>query len=134
MTVLTNERPEPGELTALYDSVGWSTYTREPAVLQAAIDGSHLLITARDENGRLIGLVRTISDGASICYLQDVLVDPSARHRGVGRLLLDRVLAHYADLRQLVLLTDDDPAQRALYTAAGLVRADTVGLHSYLRN
>lgn len=130
--IRTDELPAAADVLALYEAVGWSAYTRDPATLEAAIRGSHRVVTAR-EGARLVGLARTVSDGASICYLQDILVHPSAQGRGVGRLLLDRVLALYPDLRQFVLLTDDDEAQRALYRAAGLVRSDSTGLHAYLR-
>lgn len=124
--------PVVAEVIALYDAVGWTVYTRDAAALQAAIRGSHLVIIAHDGD-RLVGLARTLSDGATICYLQDILVHPAAQGCGVGRLLLDRALELSADLRQFVLLTDDDDAQRALYRSAGLVRSDSTGLHAYLR-
>lgn len=133
MTVVTNERPQTDELLALYDAVGWSAYTRNPGELASAIAGSHRVLTVREKSGKLIGLIRTVSDGTTICYLQDVLVHPDARRRGVGRALIEAVLQEYAALRQFVLLTDDDAAQRSFYAAAGLVRSDTVGLHAYLR-
>lgn len=133
MTTVTNERPSGAELLTLYEAVGWTAYTRDPERLAAAIAGSHQVMTARDDTGRLVGLVRTISDGASICYLQDILVHPDVQRAGVGRSLIAAVLEQSADLRQFVLLTDDDQTQRAFYSAAGLVRSDTVGLHAYLR-
>lgn len=134
MTTVTNERPSGAELLALYDAVGWTAYTRDPDTLAVAIAGSHLVLTARDADGRLIGLARTVSDGATICYLQDVLVDPTAQRSGVGRALISAVLTQYGDVRQFVLLTDDDEAQRAFYRSVGLVRSDRSGLHAYLRS
>lgn len=133
MTAVTNERPQVDELVALYDAVGWSAYTRDPGVLVSAIAGSHRVLTVRDPSGMLLGLVRTVSDGSTICYLQDILVHPDAQRRGVGRALIGAVLDEYASLRQFVLLTDDDEAQRAFYGAAGLVRSDIAGLHAYVR-
>lgn len=103
---------------ALYDAVGWSAYTRAPGVLRAALAGSSFVAAAfRDD--RLIGLVRAISDGASICYVQDVLVHPDARRSGVGAALMAAVAQRYALVRQHVLLTDDDAGQRAFYEALG---------------
>lgn len=125
--------PTRDELLALYGAVGWTAYTDDPDRLEAAVAGSHRVFTERDADGALVGLARTISDGAVVCYLQDVLVHPRVARTGVGRRLLTRVLECYADLRQLVLLTDDDEAQRAFYDACGLVRSDGLGLHAYLR-
>ncbi|MDQ6657643.1 MAG: GNAT family N-acetyltransferase [Actinomycetota bacterium] len=133
MTTVTNERPTGAEPLALYDAVGWTAFTRDPDTLAAAIAGSHLVLTARDTAGRLIGLARTVSDGATICYLQDILVDSGARRSGVGWALISAVLTSYADVRQFVLLTDADPTQRAFYRSVGLVRSYESGLHAYLR-
>lgn len=131
--VISAEQPSRAELLHLYGAVGWSAYTRDPDRLAAAVAGSHLVLCARDPSGTLVGLARTVSDGAVICYLQDVLVDPAWQRRGVGRRLIDAALERHRNVRQFVLLTDDDEAQRALYRAAGLVRSDDLGLHAYLR-
>ncbi len=117
---------------SLYDAVGWTAYTREPDALCRAIAGSHLVVTARDDQATLIGLVRTISDGVTICYVQDLLVHPDHQRTGIGRALLDRVLHEYRDVRQLVLMTDDD-GPRGFYTAAGLVPLAEFGLVGFLR-
>lgn len=106
------------ELTALYDSVGWTAYTCDPERLRAAVDSSMHVVTARAA-GHLVGLARVVGDGQTIVYLQDILVDPAHHRQGVGRELFTRVLAPYGAVRQQVLMTDGDPAQRAFYTAMG---------------
>jgi GNAT superfamily N-acetyltransferase len=106
------------ELLALYEAVGWSAYTRSPAVLRAAITGSSFVVVAR-RGPRLVGLARAISDDATICYVQDVLVVPQEQRKGVGRALVRAVLDRYATVRQKVLLTDDEPGQRAFYESLG---------------
>lgn len=106
------------EVVALYRAVGWTSYADQPEVLQVALAGSSLVVTAR-RSGRLVGLARVLSDGASICYLQDVLVHPDEQRRGVGRRLVLAALQPYARVRQKVLLTDDAPGQRAFYESLG---------------
>ena len=120
------------ELRALYDSVGWTAYTRDPELLGRAVAGSHLVLTARTDAGELVGLARTVSDGASICYLQDLLVRPDRQRAGVGRALLTEVVRHYAGVRQLVLITDAD-GPHEFYRALGFVPADELGLVGYLQ-
>jgi GNAT superfamily N-acetyltransferase len=114
--------PESGmpvaELLALYESVGWSAYTSSPELLEAAVAGASYVVTAR-RGGKLVGLARALSDGATICYLQDVLVDPAEHRRGIGRALVEAVLDRYRAVRQKVLLTDDEPGQRAFYESLG---------------
>lgn len=110
----------------LYAAVGWTAYTREPEVLQAALRGSSFVAAAFDGD-RLLGLVRAVSDDASICYVQDILVDPAAQRRGVGRALLEAVADRYPHVRQHVLLTDDEPAQRAFYESLGFAEIRDFG-------
>jgi GNAT superfamily N-acetyltransferase len=133
VVIRSGQLPGDAELLALYDAAGWTAYTANPARLAAALRGSALVVTARGTDGALVGLARAISDNATVCYLQDILVHPDQQRRGIGRSLMTAVLTHYADLRQFVLLTENDPVQRYFYAGLGLTRSDTRGLHAYLR-
>jgi GNAT superfamily N-acetyltransferase len=114
------ERPSRNELLGLYAVVGWTAYTGDPDQLKSAIDASYLVLAVRTDDGQLVGLARVVSDGLTIAYIQDVLVAPSFRREGIGGALLDEVLRWAVDIRQVVLLTDADPAQRAFYESRGL--------------
>ena len=119
------------EAHALYDAVGWTAYTRDANLLARAIAGADLVLTARTDDGELIGLARTVSDGATICYVQDLLVRPEHQRAGIGRALLAGVLEHYAELRQVVLATDAD-GPHEFYRALGFAPMHEVGLVGYL--
>lgn len=110
------------EVIELYRAVGWAAYTEDPRTLQAGLTGSSRIVVARTD-GRLIGLARVISDGATIAYLQDVLVRPEHQRSGIGAALVEAALDPYKTVRQKVLLTDGDPAQRAFYEALGYCEA-----------
>jgi GNAT superfamily N-acetyltransferase len=114
------------QVIALYEAVGWSAYTKDPTVLRAAIAGSSHVVAAR-RGERLVGLARAMSDDATICYLQDVLVLPEEQRNGVGRALVQAVLNRYRTVRQKVLLTDDEPGQRAFYEALGYAEVRDYG-------
>lgn len=106
------------ELQQLYRAVGWVAYLQDPELLPAAIVGSSHVVAARSD-GRLVGLARVVSDGVSICYVQDVLVEPGLHRIGIGRSLVTAVLEPYSAVRQKVLLTDAEPGQRRFYEALG---------------
>lgn len=73
------------ELLRLSGSVGWVGYPKDPERLARSLAGSRLVLTARDADGQLLGLARTISDGETVCSVQDLLVDPESQRGGVGR-------------------------------------------------
>lgn len=127
--------PAREQVVALYDSVGWSAYTSAPDALMRALEGSSMVCGAWD-GGELVGLVRVVSDGHTIMYLQDILIHPEHQRRGLGRALAERVLERYAHVRQKVLLTDDRPEQRAFYEALGFSNVaglEETRLNAYVR-
>ncbi len=89
-----------------------------PEALVRAVRTSTYLVTAR--RGReLIGLARVLSDEVAIAYLQDLLVHPDAQRAGVGRALMEACLMRFADVRAIVLMTDDQPEQLRFYESLG---------------
>lgn len=120
MEISTTKVPTHEQIIALYDSVGWSAYTDQPDVLARAHANSDFLVYAYDDDHQLIGLARAISDDATICYPQDILVHPQAQRTGAGKELFSAVQKRFEHLRQFVLITDDEPGQRAFYESMGL--------------
>lgn len=118
--------PSLADLLALYEAVGWTAYTEDPETLSAAIRGSSFVVAAW-AGARLVGLARTLSDDATIMYLQDILVDPSHHRRGVGKALAETVLDRFQHVRQKVLLTDDDASQKSFYESLGFTQVGTDG-------
>lgn len=83
--------PEKEQIMALYEDVGWTSYTDEAELLIKAIENS-INVWTLWEGEKLIGLARTIGDGATICYLQDILITKSYQGRGLGSELLKEIL------------------------------------------
>lgn len=133
ITITTDQLPSQSELVALYDSVGWVAYTRDPAALTRAIVHSTYVACLRDGD-RLIGIVRGMSDDVALFYLQDLIVHPDYQGQGYGRGLLEHILERFAHVRQKVLLTDDEERQHRLYASVGYVDVSDVDhLHAFVR-
>jgi GNAT superfamily N-acetyltransferase len=80
------------QIVALYESAGW--WREVPGAseaIPAMIRGSFRFMVARTPDGRIVGMARAISDGASDAYIQDVVVLPSHRRLGIGRELIERL-------------------------------------------
>lgn len=122
--------PEQDKLLSLYQNAGWSAYTKDPEKLIAACKSSLNVIVAMDED-KLIGLIRTIGDGHTILYIQDILVHTSYKRKGIGKKLLMLILDKYPTVRQTVLLTDDSEETRGFYEAVGFQSCDKGSLVSF---
>lgn len=102
----------------LYQAVGWTNYASDPAMTENAFRHSLKAYAAFDAQ-TLVGIVRAVGDGASILYIQDLLVLPAYQRQGIGTRLLHTLLSAYPDVRQKVLLTDDTQETLRFYQAAG---------------
>lgn len=131
--VVAVDAVEKSELADLYESVGWTVYTRDLDRLERAVSQSTYVGVIRHD-GRLVGLVRGMSDDESILYVQDILVHPDHQGTGLGRALLDNIVERFDHVRQKVLLTDDEPRQHRLYASAGFRDAAQIdGLTAFAR-
>ena len=61
-----------------------------------------------DDEQKLVGFARVISDFATTYYLADVVIDQAYRHRGLGKALVSYIISRpeYAELRGLLLTKD----------------------------
>ncbi|MEV0619072.1 GNAT family N-acetyltransferase [Nonomuraea sp. NPDC050404] len=137
MVTLAHESSfDEAEIFKLYDSVGWDVWTRDVAKVCRALAGSHLVVTARDDDGRLLGLARTVSDDEVICYVQELLVDKEFHGRGIGRRLLEHLMERYAHCRYFMVTTDHEstsegPANHAFYRRLGMIEHREQGLSAF---
>ena len=109
---------DPQQVLSLYQDAGWSLYIREPEVLWAALQQSHVITAWQQE--RLVGLVRGITDQQTILYIQDftrIERIPAAGNRSNVTKKNSRRLPENSSK---VLLTDDTKKKtRAFYEACG---------------
>jgi GNAT superfamily N-acetyltransferase len=95
----------------------------KPDVIQDMVDNADLTITARDGDGRLVGVARSVTDFAYCCYLSDLAVDREAQRAGIGKELMARTKqAAGGDKISLLLLSAPDGME--YYPKAGLQKFD----------
>lgn len=89
----------------------------EPERMAATLKASDLIVTARDDKGRIVGVSRNITDFAISCYCADLAVDRALQGQGVGTRLLAETKAILGDGVTLVLLAA--PEAEGFYEHAG---------------
>lgn len=83
--------PTVEEHRALFEAVGWKPYAAEAAALALANTLAGVVVIDGD---RLVGMGRVIGDRGKFYYIQDVAVRPDYQRQGVGRLIMDALLAY----------------------------------------
>ena len=122
------------EIFPLYEAVGWTNYTTNPTMLKNALEHSLFLISARDEEGNLIGFLRAVGDGFSIVYIQDIIVLPEYQRQGIGTQLLRQTLEYFKEVYQMILTTDSELKTLAFYESNGFTALSKVGCTSFMAN
>ena len=108
------------EILPLYGSVGWTNYTQKPYMLKEACLHSLKVYAAYVDN-KLVGIIRVVGDGASVVFVQDLLVYPQYHRHGIGTALLKRIMEEYKGVYQLHLLTENTEKTIAFYKSLGFL-------------
>ena len=88
----------------------------------AMLAHANLVLTARDDDGTLLGIVRAVSDFSYVTYLSDIAVTGDRQRSGIGRALIDATRAE-APQAKIVLLSA--PAAVAYYPHIGFTAHDS---------
>jgi ribosomal protein S18 acetylase RimI-like enzyme len=107
----------PSELRQLFNRAAFWAQERSIEDLGIALANSEPVVSAWDE-GRLIGCARATSDGIYRAAIWDVVIDPEYQRMGLGRKLLNILLAHphLSRVEKVYLMTTH---HQAFYERAG---------------
>ena len=120
------------EIVRLYTAVGWTAYTENMPALREGYRNSMLILAAYDNN-KLLGIIRTVGDGVTIVFVQDILVFPDKQRQGVGTALLKAVLDRYSGVRQIELATDNTTKTVAFYKSMGFSEMSEIGCCGFMK-
>ncbi len=81
------------QIVDLYRAGGWWEDSYSAEGIDPLIKGSFVFVVAVDPStGRAVGMGRAISDGVSDAWLQDIVVLDEHRKKGIGRLIIKKLL------------------------------------------
>lgn len=114
------------------DSVDWSELSelyqiaplgnKSPDWLKTAFSNSMFKFIARDD-GALVAAGRAVADGVDCSYLCDIVVHPSHQGRGLGREVIERLIAASHGHRKIILYAV--PGKEDFYRRFGFRRMST---------
>ena len=95
MIVYKEIKPFTEDYIKLRKKVGFFGLTLDQA--HKSLNNAIKVICAYEED-KLVGMGRLIGDGAVICYIQDVMVDPGCRGKCVGKTIVKKLIECAEDM------------------------------------
>lgn len=132
MRIEKSKNLQLNEIVNLYRSVGWTNYLKRVDILQQAYADSLCVLGAYDSD-QLVGVIRTVGDGQTIVFVQDIIVLPEYQRKGIGTKLLKAVMDKYKDVYQMELLTDNTDKTKAFYRSVGFIASDEIDCVAFIR-
>lgn len=85
-----SRRVAPAQVKALFRAAGWNEDIARysPAQIRKLLHHSHMVLTAWNGKRELVGLASAVSDGVLCGLVQNLVVHPNYRRRGLGTRLL----------------------------------------------
>ena len=119
--VLTDDkqRIDLDAVCALLRDTYWADQ-RPAAAIEKSIQNSLCFVLLQD--GKQVGLARAVTDYATFAWICDVIVAPEHRGRGLGKWMMECVIAH-PELQNLTQLLRTRDAH-TLYERFGFTRAE----------
>ena len=94
--------------------------------IKMMLKNASVIVTARLEDGKLIGVSRAISDMSYCTYLSDLAVDQQHQRQGIGKQLIKHT--HQAAGLETTLILLAAPAARNYYPHIGMQQHDSCWL------
>ena len=115
ITFHDDRRPGLEAIRVLYAAAPLRRPLGDPQRIARMFEGSNVIYTAWD-GGRLVGVLRGLTDGAFDGYVCDLAVHPRYQKAGVGRGLLDMLLPRHPEVRWVLLAA---PLAKGYYGRVG---------------
>jgi len=109
------------EIVELYKAGGWWKESYDPSSINQLIAGSFAFAVVVDSTiEKAVGMGRVLSDGVSDAYIQDLIVLPKYRGRGIGKKLVKLLITHCISKGIVWIGVIAEPGSDKLYRSLGL--------------
>jgi len=109
------------DIVSLYKIGGWWKESYDSSYISHMIIGSFVFAVVVDTiKDKAIGMGRVISDGVSDAYIQDLIVIPEYRNRGIGKTLVQTLIEYCRSKKIVWIGLIAEPGSEEFYADLGL--------------
>lgn len=118
-----DEKVNIDKVIELYESVEWNIYTMlDKTSMDKMISSSHHTIQVFDGE-KLVGFIRSLSDGVLYVILQDVIVHPEYQGKGIGKSLVKKMISLYeSHPNKSFIRLFSEPNAEGFYASLGFIK------------
>jgi len=118
------------DIFSLYELEGWTSYTKEKESLKRMLEKSSTI--GFFQNDILIGILRFLTDGEHLLYIQDLIVKKENRRQKIATQLINNLLENYSNIRNINLITDSGSLEaNKFYQKIGFTNLTNLNLNGY---
>lgn len=120
------KKADPEAILALYRHAGWWQTDENPQYLVtvARIIADTFCFVIASDGDRIIGMGRAISDGISDAYIQDVTVHSDYRGRGIGKMIIGKLVEQLKESGLQWIGLVSEPGYERFYESLGFARME----------
>jgi GNAT superfamily N-acetyltransferase len=119
-SISTSKVPESQELLHLFRQASWARH-RTISDIKKLLGRMDVCVTITF-HGQLIGFGRALSDGICRALLDDIIVDEHHRGRGLGQLIVQKLMEQLPGIEEIFLNTEEE--LHGFYRKSGFVKFD----------
>jgi ribosomal protein S18 acetylase RimI-like enzyme len=125
----TSDNLTPEQLRGFF--VGWPNPPSPEAHLRILRGSAAVELAVDEASGAVVGFVTAISDGVSCAYIPHLEVLPEYQGRGIGTVLMERLIARLRHLYAIDLTCD--PEVQPFYARLGMRASNGMLVRNYDR-
>lgn len=116
---IVDDWPED-EIVDLYKAGGWWKDSYDKSGIKHLITGSFAFaVVTHKSTDKAIGMGRVLSDGVSDAYIQDLVILPEYRNKGIGKKLVKKLIDYCKSKNIFWIALIAEPDQDGFYKEIG---------------
>lgn len=92
--IISERKPLVEEYIKLRNSISWRVLQHDK--IEEGLNNSTYCVCVEDQ-GNIIGFGRIVGDGATVFYIQDIMVIPSYQKQKIGTLIMKKIMDYIDD-------------------------------------